>query len=135
MIRTFLDAGVLIAAVRGTPVPLERAFTVMDDPSRVFLTSDFVRLEVLPKPFPFRLQAEGDFYEAYFALVTEMVEASPTRVRQAYAAAQQVGLAGMDALHIAAAKATGAEEFITTERPTTALFRVTGMTITSLRTS
>jgi hypothetical protein len=100
-----------------------------------FCASDFVRLEVLPKPFPFRLQAEGDFYEAYFALVTEMVEASPTRVRQAYAAAQQVGLAGMDALHIAAAKATGAEEFITTERPTTALFRVTGMTITSLRTS
>lgn len=134
MIRTFLDASVLIAAIRGTPVPTERALAIMNDPRRVFLTSDFVRLEVLPKPFYFHLQAEVDFYEAYFALVTEIVEASPALVRQAYAEAQQVGLAGMDALHIAAAKASGAEEFITTERPTTALFRVTSITITSLRT-
>ena len=134
MIRTFLDASVLIAAVRGTPVPIERALTVMNDPARVLLTSDFVRLEVLPKPLYFRLQAEVDFYEAYFALVTEMVEVAPALVRQAYAEAQQVGLAGMDALHIAAAKASSAEEFITTERPTTALFRVTGITVTSLRT-
>lgn len=133
MIRTFLDASVLIAAIRGSPVPIERALGVINDPERVFIASDFVRLEVLPKPFYFRQQSEVDFYEAYFAMVAEMVEASPALVRQAYAEAQQVGLAGMDALHIAAAKASGAEEFITTERPTTALFRVTGITITSLR--
>ena len=84
MIRTFLDAGVLIAAIRGTPVPLARALMVMNDPNRVFLTSDFVCLEVLPKPLHFRLQAEVDFYEAYFALATEMVETSPALVRQAY---------------------------------------------------
>jgi hypothetical protein len=130
----FLDASVLIAAVRGTPVPIERALALMNDPARVFLTSDFVRLEVLPKPFYFRLQAEVDVYEAYFALVTETVKASPALVRRAYAEAQQVGFAGMDALHMAAAKASDAEECITTERPTTALFRVTDITVTSLRT-
>ena len=62
-----------------------------------------------------------------------MVEASRALVLQAYIEAQQVGLAGMDALHIAAAKAGGAEEFITTERPTTALFRVTGISVATLR--
>ena len=133
MTRTFLDAGVLIAAIRGSPVPIERALEVINDPQRVFIASDFVRLEVLPKPLYFRQQHEVDFYEAYFAAVAEMVEASRALVLQAYIEAQQVGLAGMDALHIAAAKAGGAEEFITTERPTTALFRVTGISVATLR--
>jgi len=131
--RTFLDAGVLIAVIRGSPVPTERALGVINDPQRVFIASDFVRLEVLPKPLYFRQQHEVDFYEAYFAAVAEMIEASRALVLQAYTEAQQVGLAGTDALHIAAAKAGGAEEFITAERPTTALFRVTGISVTTLR--
>jgi hypothetical protein len=49
----------------------------MNDPARVFLTSDLVRLEVLPKPLYFRWPAAVDFYEAYCALVTARVEASP----------------------------------------------------------
>ena len=133
MIRTFLDGGVLIAAIRGLPVPTERALGVINDPERVFLASDFVRLEVLPKALYFRQQDEVDFYETYCAIVVEMVTVSPALVMQAYTEAQHVGLAGMDALRIAAAKAGGVEEFIPTERPTTALFRVTGMTMTTLR--
>jgi hypothetical protein len=133
LIRTFLDGGVLIAAIRGLPVPTERAWEVINDPERVFLASDFVRLAVLPKALYFRQQDEVDFYEAYFATVVEMVTVSPALVIQVYTEAQQAGRAGLDALHIAAAKAGGAEEFITTERLTTALFRVTGMTGTTLR--
>jgi hypothetical protein len=52
--RTFLDAVVLIAAIRGSPVPIERALEVINDSQRVFIASDFVRLEVLPKPLYFR---------------------------------------------------------------------------------
>jgi predicted nucleic acid-binding protein len=133
LIRTFLDGSVLIAAIRGLPVPTERALGIINDPERVFLASDFVRLKVLPKALYFPQQDEVDFYEAYFATVVEMVTVSPALVMHAYTEAQQAGLAGMDALHIAAAKAGGAEELITTERPTTALFRVTGMTVTTLR--
>jgi hypothetical protein len=69
LIRTFLDGGVLIAAIRGLPVPTERALGVINDPERVFLASDFVRLEVLPKALYFRQQDEVDFCEAYFAKV------------------------------------------------------------------
>jgi predicted nucleic acid-binding protein len=42
-------------------------------------------------------------------------------------------LGALDALHVAAAKISGAEEFVTTERPTTALFRVVGITVTTIR--
>jgi predicted nucleic acid-binding protein len=96
-------------------VPTERALGVINDPERVFLASDFVRLEVLPKSLYFRQQDEVDFYETYFATVVEMVTVSPALVMHAYTEAQQAGLTGMDALHIAAAKAGGTEEFITTD--------------------
>lgn len=54
VIRTFLDAGVLIAAFRSRNTVSTPALTLLDDPGRVFVTSDYVRLEVLPKPLYFR---------------------------------------------------------------------------------
>jgi hypothetical protein len=47
-------------------------------------------------------------------------------------AAEQAGLDALDALHIAAAKLGGAEEFVTTERLTTTLFRVVGLKMTTI---
>ena len=132
MIHTFLDAGVLIAGIRGVPATVERVLEMLNDPERAFVASDFVRLEVLPKALYFRQQAEVAFYEAYFATVVEMVEASSALVAHAYDEAQWAGLAGMDALHIAAAKAAGVTEFITVEKPTKPLFRVTGLTVQTL---
>jgi predicted nucleic acid-binding protein len=43
------------------------------------------------------------------------------------------GLAAADALHVAAAKDAGVEEFITAEKTTSPLFRVIGISITSIR--
>jgi predicted nucleic acid-binding protein len=132
LICTFLDAGVLIAGIRGDPATVERVLEILNDPERAFAASDFVRLEVLPKALYFRQQAEAAFYEAYFATVVEMVEVSPALVAQAYDEAQRAGLAGMDALHVAAAKDAGVTEFITVEKPTKPLFRVTGLTVQTL---
>jgi len=42
-------------------------------------------------------------------------------------------LGALDALHVAAAKLGGAEEFVTTERLGTALFRVIGLKMTTIR--
>jgi len=129
LIRAFLDAGVLIAGIRGDPATVERVLEILNDPERAFAASDFVRLEVLPKALYFRQQAEAAFYDAYFATVVEMVEVSPALVAQAYDEAQRAGLAGMDALHVAAVKAAGVTEFITVEKSTKPLFRVTGLTV------
>jgi O-acetylhomoserine (thiol)-lyase len=42
VIRTFLDSGVLLAAVRSLGRDRERALRVLEDPNRTFLTSPFV---------------------------------------------------------------------------------------------
>ena len=73
MTRTFLDAGVLIAAIRGRPEIADLAMELLNDPERLFVSSDFVQLDVLPKAVYFRHTAEASFYLVYFASVTEMV--------------------------------------------------------------
>jgi uncharacterized protein (DUF433 family) len=40
---------------------------ILDDPDRTFATSDFVRLEVLPKSIFHRRELESAFYEVFFA--------------------------------------------------------------------
>jgi len=61
-----------------------------------------------------------------------IVRYSEPLMRQAYTEACTTGLAALDALHIVAARAGGATEFITTERSTSPSFRVSGLTIIAL---
>ena len=68
-------------------------------------------------------------YERFFSRA-RLIAVSAALVTQAYTEACTYGLSALDALHVTVAKAGGAEEFITTERTTTPLFRVTGLVIT-----
>lgn len=132
MIRTFLDSGVLIAASRAAGVLGTRALALFNDSDRVFVTSEFVRMEIFPKAIYYKRQSEVEFYEDFFADAEQIVPISESLGHLAYTEACHAGLSGLDALHIAGAKSSGAEEFITTERPTKPLFRVTGILITSI---
>ena len=132
MTRTFLDAGVLIAAARGIGIIPVRAHAILDDAERTFVTSEYIRMEVLPKALYHRQSQEVLLYERFFARAAQIVSPSVSLIQQAYTEACTLGLAALDALHIAAAKSSGAEEFITTERPTTPLFRVTGIVIKTI---
>jgi len=98
---------------------------------RIFVTTDYVRLEVLPKPLYLRRETEAEFYEAFFA-AAEFVEISQALVSAVFEEAQQVGLAALDALHVAAAKRASVDECITVERRTRPVFRVTGLTVRTL---
>jgi hypothetical protein len=109
-----------------------KALALFNEADRVFVTSDFVRLEVLPKAIYYKRQAEVAFYERFFARVVHIVRFSEPLMRQAYTEACTTGLAALDAFRIVAARAGGATEFITTERSTSPLFRVSGLTITTL---
>jgi predicted nucleic acid-binding protein len=133
LIRTFVDAGVLISATTGRDALFDRAWDILDDPERIFLTSEFVRLEVLPKAIYFHWQDELDIYENFFTSVAEIISFSDALLTQAHLEARSAGLGALDALHVAAAKLGGAEEFVTTERLTTALFRVVGLKISTIR--
>ena len=125
--RTFIDASVLITAARGVENLSARAVQVLDDPDRVFVASDFLRLEVLPKALHFGRQAEVEFYEAFFSSVVRFVATSRRLVEEAAAEAAQAGLSAVDALHVAAAKRARCDELVTAEQPTKALFRVTNL--------
>jgi predicted nucleic acid-binding protein len=129
--RTFLDSGVLIAAARATGVLGTRALALFNDPDRVFVTGEFVCLESFPKAIYYKRRSEVAF-EDFFADAEHIVPLSEPLGHLAYTEACQAGLSGCDALHIAAAKSSGAEEFITTERPTKPLFRVPGIVITTI---
>lgn len=132
MIRTYVDSGVLIEAYRGSGTLSVSAVAILSDPSREFITSVFVQLEVLPKPtFEHRLM-EVVFYNTYFSLVVEMAPINEALIQLALQRAEQFGLSAIDALHVAAAETAGADEMVTAERPTSRLSRVTSIRVTSL---
>lgn len=66
MIRTFFDSGVSIAAARLLDSDAERALKFLEDPNRLFLTSPFVHLEVIPKAIFHQRWLERSFYDRYF---------------------------------------------------------------------
>jgi hypothetical protein len=71
---TFVDAGVLIAAARGTDWIALRANQALGDPNRSFVASPFLRLEILPKAMFHKRLDEVSFYGVFFAAVTHWAE-------------------------------------------------------------
>jgi predicted nucleic acid-binding protein len=124
MIQTFVDSGVLIAAARSVGPDRERALQLLEDPDRSFLTSPFVHLEVLPKAVFYKKRLERAFYERYFRNATWYRDVARIEAL-AQAEAARAGLGAMDALHLAAAHLSRAEELITTEKPAKAIHRST----------
>ena len=134
MTVTFVDAGVLIAAARGRADVFARAMEILDDPERTFASSEFVRLEVLPKAVFNRKSEEAEFYSEFFRAVSHWPGNIDAVVTDAYNKGIKYGLAAMDALHAAAAISAGAEEFITTEKDGKPLHRVTDIRVQSIHT-
>ena len=129
--RTFLDSGVLLAAWRAEALS-GLALSVMADDARVFVTSQMVRLELLPKPrFEKRLR-EVQFYGHHFAEAAGCEPLSEELGREAERVGACYGLSGADALQVAAAIRQGAQEFYTTEKPGRPLFRVKELRVVSL---
>ena len=121
-IRTFPDSGVLITAFKGAPQLRELALKILEDPDRVFLTSPFVRLEVLPKAIFNKQADETRFYERFFArsVVATNINAILTLGEKE---AARSGVGPMDSLHIAAARLLKSDVFITTEKPNKSIHR------------
>ncbi|MFQ4145974.1 hypothetical protein [Chlorogloeopsis sp. ULAP02] len=70
MIRTFIDSGVLIVAARGEGAIAERALAILEDSNPEFVSSIFLKLEVLPKAIYKNKTSEIKFYEEYFNELT-----------------------------------------------------------------
>ncbi|NUN50186.1 MAG: PIN domain-containing protein [Candidatus Brocadiae bacterium] len=132
---TYVDADVLIAAARGTPDISDAALAILEDPHRTFASSDFIRLEVLPKSTFTGRNEEIAFYEDYFAGVSAWPADANEVVKAAMKEAQRNGLSALDALHVAAAWVTGAEELVTGEKPGRPIHRTSLIRVISLRTA
>ncbi|HEX8070209.1 MAG TPA: PIN domain-containing protein [Pyrinomonadaceae bacterium] len=130
-VLTFIDAGVLITAARGASAKALAAFSVLDDPDREFASSLFVQLEVLPKAIYNRRQAEENYYRRYFAAVSRWADPAAV-LNDALDVASTYGLSALDALHVAAALAGGADELVTTEGATKPMHRAAGIVITTV---
>lgn len=131
--RIYIDSGVLITAYRGLNDPAVRAVEILDHADCDFASSQFVKLEVLPKAIYGKRQAEVDFYNSFFAAVKYWAAPLEALVEIALQQANLHGLAALDALHIAAALSIEANEFVTTEKPTKPLHRVVGIRVISLQ--
>ena len=130
--KTYIDSGVLIAAFRGTTTVAVKATEVLDDPQREYATSLFVKLEVLPKARYNKQLAEVDFYETFFAGCSIWANELEKIVESAQQLASDFGLGAMDALHVAAAISVGADELITTEKPSKPMHRITEIRVISI---
>src|SRR5438132_475460 len=105
---------------------------LIDDDTREFFTSQLVRLELLPKTRFEKRPNEAAFYELHFADCVESEPLTRELGLEAEKLASRHGLAGPDALQIAAAIRQGVEEFYTSEKPGKPMFRVKEIKVVSL---
>ena len=127
-----MDAGLLIAVAQGKDDVYEEALAVLDNPEREFVSSVYVKLEVLPNAVYMELDDQVEVYQEFFDNVYRWVLSSPELSDRALELARAHGLGALDALHAAAAEVEAAE-LVTTEKTTKPMFRVTSIEVTSIR--
>jgi predicted nucleic acid-binding protein len=133
MKKTYIDSGVLIDAIRGNDANAQKAIAILDDPEREFISSIFVRLEVLPKAIHHRNQHEVEFYETFFHSVKYWADSLNDIVELAYQEATTYGLNAIDSLHVASALSSNADELITSEKVTSLIHKTKSIKIVSIR--
>ncbi len=132
LIKTYIDSGVLITFFRGSDELMVKAATILDAQNRVFVSSVFVKLEVLSKAIYHKQQDEVLFYETFFEACQLWADDLETIVELAQSLAKKYGLAALDALQVASAISVNADEFVTTEKLTKPLHRVSEIAVISI---
>lgn len=122
----------LIFAAHATNPTSALALPFVTDPNREFVTSDYIKLEVLPKAIFHKQTLEVEFYEKFFAMNTICIPPSPALMAVGMAEASKTGMSGIDALHVAAARAAGADELVTNEKNTKPMHRTTLVKVVSI---
>jgi hypothetical protein len=122
----------LIAAARGTQPFAGKALALLEDSQREFITSEYLRMEILPKPIFFRMVEEVALYEEFFRSASLLLPFHTEHLQQSFEVACRFGLSAFDALHLTAATVSGYQELLTWEWPTSPLFRATSIRVVSL---
>lgn len=131
-VLTFVDAGVLIAAARGTAEISAKAAAVLEDPNREFVASVFLELELLPKPRHTGHRDELEYYETFFDGVRLWSKDFDAITHTAKQEALAYGLSALEALHVAVAALAGAE-LVTSSTSDKAIHRTRRVKVLSVR--
>jgi predicted nucleic acid-binding protein len=130
--KTFVDASVLIAAFRGKDDICQKAMEVIEDNDREFVVSDYLKLELIPKPTFFKNEEELLFMQGFIDNASTYVHANSLITEQAIALACRYGLSAIDALHAEAAIETSADVLVTVEKPNKPFYRIKEIKIVSI---
>jgi predicted nucleic acid-binding protein len=130
--RTYIDSNLLIVAYQGNCQLSQRAIDILDNPDRLLVVSDAIRLEVQPKARYEKRQQEIDFYDYIFDK-SEYVKWNLSTLYRAHELAGKYGIAAMDAIHVAIALDAAVDEFITAEKSSKPMFRVEELRMQSIR--
>jgi hypothetical protein len=102
------------------------------DPLREYITSDYQKVELLPKCTFHRNADERQFYEDFFKSGSIHVPSSDDLLTLAIEEGGKTGISGIDAIHVACAIVAEAMELITTEKPTKPIHRANGIKVISI---
>ncbi len=108
---------------------------LLDDPDRALVVSDYLRLEVLPKPTFLKLQEEVEFMQTVFDNAAENIPTSPKLLNQAVELAGKYNLSPVDALHVSAALTAKVDELVTKEKSTKPICQVKEINVISWHSS
>jgi predicted nucleic acid-binding protein len=122
----------LIAAFRGESDIAFRALEVLDDSERQFVISDYLRLEVLPKPTFLGRHEEVLFMRTFLEEAAEDVPSSQEVTGRAVNLASPYDMTPIDALHVGAAVTAAVDELVTVEKATKPMCRVREIKVVSL---
>jgi hypothetical protein len=131
-VRTYIDSGVLIAAIRGDPEISEAARSYLFDPLRDYVTSDYIAIELIPKATYHGNTDEKEFYQSFFGRAMVHVPSSDALMRIAIDEGCRTGVSGLDAVHLACAVVGEAIELITSEKSTKPIHRTNLVKIVSI---
>lgn len=134
MKRTYIDVNVLIAAFQGEESVAQRALRVLDDPERKLVVSDYLRLEVLPKPTFYRRSEEVEFMQSVLD-EAENVSTSSDLTGKSLEFAAEYDMTPIDALHVGASAVAAVDEFVTMEKLTKPMGKVLEVNVKSLHSS
>lgn len=135
MKRTYIDASVMIAAFRGDESTARRAMAVLDDPERTLVVSDYLRLEVTPKPTFYNKSEEVNFMLVIFEKAAESVHPSTDLINRALEFAARYDLSPLDALHAGASALAEVHELVTMEKNTKPICSIQEIVVVSLHST
>src|ERR1035437_6249 len=97
-VKTYIDVGGLIAVMRGEDKMAATARSFLYEPLREYVTSDYVKLELLPKCTFHKNEEERQFYEEFFKSIKINVPNSDELLAFAIDEGCKTGISGIDAI-------------------------------------